>query len=256
MKKLFCVCAGLAIAAAPCLAAGPSWNGTWKLNPAKSKMTGETFTIETKGKMLHFSNGTIAYDFACDGKAYTIIADRTLTCTGSPDTGYDYVTKSGDNVLSKSHHRFSADGKTMTVHGTNILPDGTTPEYTDVLKRLSGTSGLAGKWMNVKVQEAPGSFVMETNGDTFKLSFPAYKQTVEGKMDGSNIAVKGPNIPAGFTVTYKAEGANKLHYGAALNGKALDEGVQTLSADGKTIVDENWPVDKPNEKTTEVYERQ
>src|SRR6185437_1705754 len=133
----------------PCLAAGSSWDGTWKMNVAKSKFTGDTFTITAKGNMMNLSNGTIAYDFACDGKAYPIIADRTVRCAGSEAAGYDFMTKAGNNVLSKSHRTFSADGKTMTIHGTEMRADGTKPEYTDVYKRESGTSGLVGKWMNV-----------------------------------------------------------------------------------------------------------
>ena len=255
-KKLYFVCATLALAAAPCLAAGPSWNGTWKLNAAKSKMTGATFTIEAKGNILHYSRGTIAYDFACDGKAYPTIADRTITCTGSPTAGYDYTAKAGDKVLSKWRRTFSADGNTMTNHGTEMRPDGTSPEYTDVYKRQSGTSGLVGKWMNVKVQEGPSSFVMEMTGDSVKFSFPSSKETVEGKTDGSNLAVKGPDVPPGVTASYKPEGANKLHYTTKYNDKVLNEGVQTLSADGKTIVDEDWQPGKTNEKQTYVYERQ
>ncbi|HEX5282724.1 MAG TPA: hypothetical protein VFW30_01295 [Bryocella sp.] len=47
-KTICCACAALALAAAPCFAAGQSWDGTWKLNVAKSKFTGDTFTIEAQ----------------------------------------------------------------------------------------------------------------------------------------------------------------------------------------------------------------
>ena len=59
-----------------------------------------------------------------------------------------------------------------------------------------------------------------------------------------------------MTASYKPEGANKLHYTTKYNDKVLNEGVQTLSADGKTIVDEDWQPGKTNEKQTYVYERQ
>src|SRR5215469_12223500 len=95
--RLYCACAALALAALPCLAAGSSWDGTWKMNVAKSKFTGDTFTITAKGNMMNLSNGTVAYDFACDGKAYPTIADRTVTCSGSPAAGYDFMTKAGNN---------------------------------------------------------------------------------------------------------------------------------------------------------------
>lgn len=254
--RLFCVCAALALAAAPCFAAGSSWDGTWKLNVAKSKFTGDTFTIEAKGNMMHASDGVVSYDFACDGKAYPVIADRTVTCSGSPAAGYDFVSKAGDKVLSKSHRTLSADGKTMTIHGTQMRPDGTTPEFTDVYRRESGTSGLAGKWMNVKSQGSADSMVIQTKGDWIKVYSPEFKNSVEGKMDGSQLPMTGANVPPGVTQTIKGDGPNKLHYSVQYKGKVMAEGTQTLSADGKTLVDEEWSPGKMNEKSTAVYERQ
>ena len=254
--RLNCACAVFALAAVPCFAAGPSWDGTWKLNIAKSKFTGDTFTVEAKGNMMHASDGVVSYDFACDGKAYAVIADRTLTCTGSPAAGYDFMSKAGDKVLSKSHRTFSADGKTMTIHGTEMRPDGTKPEYTDVYKRQSGTSGMVGKWMNVKSQAAAASMVIQTKGNWIKIYSPEFKNSVEGKMDGSALPMAGANIPPGVTQTIKPDGPSKLHYTVQYNGKVLEEGTQTLSADGKTLVDEEWAPGKMNEKSVAVYERQ
>jgi hypothetical protein len=242
--------------AVPCLAAGSSWDGTWKMNVAKSKFTGDTFTVEAKGNMMRYSNGVVSYDFACDGKVYPVLADRTMTCTGSPAAGYDYSMKAGNNVLATSHRTLSADGKTLTIHGTEVRADGTKPEFTDVYKRQSGTSGLVGKWMNVKSEGPTGTMVIETKGNWIKITSPEYKNSVEGKMDGSALPMTGANIPPGVTQTIKAEGANKLHYTVQYNGKVLEEGTQTLSADGKTLVDEEWSPGKMNEKITAVYERQ
>lgn len=82
-KRLYCVCTALALAAVPCFGAGQSWDGTWKINEAKSKLTGYSFTIEAKGDMMHMSSGSVSYDFACDGKAHPTVSGQTLTCTGS-----------------------------------------------------------------------------------------------------------------------------------------------------------------------------
>jgi hypothetical protein len=254
--KLYFVCAGLALAAAPCLAAGTSWSGTWKLNPAKSRMTGETYTIEAKGDMLHFQMGPIGFDYRCDGKTYPTYLNNATECTGSPAAGYDVVESTAGKVAQKWRDTFSADGKTWTRHGTNFHPDGTTSEFSDVFKRLSGSTGLVGKWENVKVQEGPSSFVLERNGDSVKYSFPAYKETVEGKADGSNLTVTGPTVPAGVTVSYKPEGANKLHWATTYNGKVVRQGTDSLSADGNTLIVEEWRPGNTNEKQTYVYDRQ
>ena len=253
--RLYCVCAAMALAV-PCFAAGPSWDGTWKLNEAKSKLTGYSFTIEDKGNMMHMSDGAFAYDFACDGKDYPTVADRTMMCTGSPAAGYDNVTKVKGKVVYKSHRTLSADGKTLTVHGTETRPDGTTQNYTNVYKRESGTTGLVGKWVSVKSQGTAGSVVIETKGDWIKMYFPEYKETVQGKMDGSNLPDTGPEVAPDSWLAIKADGPNKLKFWVKYKDKVTDEGTLMLSADGKTIVNEDWTPGKMNEKTTAVYERQ
>jgi hypothetical protein len=259
-KRLYCVCAlalALALAAVPCLAAGQSWDGTWKLNEAKSKFTGETMTLEDKGNgMIQVSGGSVTYDFACDGKAYPEIADRTMTCTGSDAVGWEHTTKAGDKVLTRSHWAISADGKTITVRGKEWRPDGSTADYTEVWKREAGTSGVVGRWRSVKADEGTDSMVIERKGDWIKIYDPQYKSTVEGKMDGTHAPVTGPNILPGLFQTIKPDGPNKLHYTVNYNGKVLSEGTQTLSADGKTLVDEQWDPGKMSEKAVQVYERQ
>ena len=257
-RNVFCACATFLLAALPCFAAGPSWDGTWKLNLAKSKVTGDTFTIEMKANgMMHYSNGsTISYDYACDGKDYPVIADRTISCTGSSAAGYDYVNKAGNKVLDKWHRSLSGDGNTLSSHGTEMRADGSTVSFSDVYKRQSGSKGIAGKWMNVKSEGGADSVVIQTKGDWIKFYNPADKVTVEGKMDGSFLPVTGPTIPPGAYESLKTEGPTKVHFVAKYKNKVLDEGTRTLSADGKTFVEEEWSPGKMSEKATLVYERQ
>lgn len=256
-SRLYCVCAAMALAATSCLAAGSSWDGTWKLNQAKSKLTGDTMVLEDKGNgLIHVSGGAIVFDFACDGKPYRSFADRTLTCTGSQAAGWEHITKAGDKVLSKSHWALSPDGKTITVNGKEWRPDGSTSEYHETWRRGSGTSGLIGKWVDVKADEGSDSMVIALKGDWIKIYSPAYRSTLEGKMDGSALVLKGPSEPEGFSISIKSDGPNKLHYTVNYKGKMVSEEVQTLSADGKTIAEEDWESGKRNEASVRVYERQ
>ena len=68
---------------APCVAAAANWDGTWKLNQAKSKMTGSTVTITQNGNMYALDTGSFKFSFGCDGKDYHFLPDRTISCTGS-----------------------------------------------------------------------------------------------------------------------------------------------------------------------------
>jgi len=70
MKIALFLCSLLALPAGAASAADSPWNGTWKLDEAKSQFTGGTMTFSKgAGDMLHFSDGsTTDYDFAIDGK--------------------------------------------------------------------------------------------------------------------------------------------------------------------------------------------
>jgi hypothetical protein len=175
MKKLLCCAcaAGLAMAAvSPCFAADSAWNGTWKENAAKSRFTGDTVTYVRKGEgQYRFSNGgSIEYDFSCDGKPYPTIGDRTLACTGKAETGFDFVTAAHGTVLSKSHRTFSPDGATMMIHGTAMRPDGSSYDFDEAYKRVSGAKGLAGKWLDVKDKSGANNvMVMQVAGDMLHI---------------------------------------------------------------------------------------
>ena len=79
LRTLSSVCL-LVFAAFPALAQSP-WNGTWKLNQARSHMTGDTFTLTKAGGKYHYDGGSVQYDYACDGKDYP-----TLGPDGTPTT--------------------------------------------------------------------------------------------------------------------------------------------------------------------------
>jgi hypothetical protein len=261
MKKvLCCACAALltTAAASPCFAKDSPWTGTWKENQAKSKLSGDTITFAAKGGgVFHYSNGgSIEYDFACDGKSYPTLGDRSITCTGTPENGMDLTTMAHGTVLAKYHRAISADGRTMTIHGTAMRPDGKTEDFDEVYKRLSGTKGLAGKWLDVKDKEQDDAvMVMAVDDKMLHIEEPSQKEVIDSKLDGSDGKVNGPNIPPGAAPAYKLISPNKISYQIKLSGKVLYDGTYTLSADGKTLTAEEWVPGKMAEKEIMVYEK-
>ncbi|MGD0798814.1 MAG: hypothetical protein ABR910_13945 [Acidobacteriaceae bacterium] len=261
--KTFLSCACTAVLSMsvvfPCFAAGSPWDGTWKENVAKSKVTGDTMTFTMKAEgQFHYSNGgTIEYDFACDGKTYPTYSDHAMTCTGTDESGYDRATLAHGVVLSKSHQTFSPDGKMIMVHGTTMRPDGSSYTYDETYKRLTGTMGLAGKWLDVK-ETSTGTFIRTRTvaSGMWHEEVPASKSTLDAKLDGTDATPMGPTVPPGETVSLKADGANKVHLVVKLNGKVMDEGVYTLSADGMSYTVEEWVPGKESEKEILVYEKQ
>ncbi len=262
MKNLYsCACAALlaCVFVPSCLAAADSpWTGTWKMNMDKSKLTGDTYVItQMPGGMMHYTSGSaMSYDFACDGQPHSTLADRTMTCTGSPEAGYDYSYKAGETMLGMSHKAFSADGKMLTTKGTSMNADGSKTDYEETYKRETATKGLVGKWMDVKVTTTVGSMIYTVEGGSIKVEDPKAKLVFSCNLDGAFAPVTGPNIPEGAMASYKAEGPMKLHYVNKYKDKVLEEGTQTLSADGKTMTEESWEAGKINEKATLIWEKQ
>lgn len=257
MKSRFLfMCAAVALAAAPCVAAASSWDGTWKLNEAKSKMTGQTVTLTKNGNMYTVDTGTLKFNFACDGKDYNVLPDRTVSCTGS-GRSYTMVEKIKGNLYATTKREISADGKRMTDVTDGRRPDGTTFTDHETDTRVGSGSGLAGTWRSTAVKSsAPGVMVLKVNGDVLHYENPGYKSTSDAKLDGTPAPIKGPTAPAGLTTWNKAQGPNKVESAVLLNGKEVGRDVMTLSADGKTITDVSWTPGKESEKQTYVYEKQ
>lgn len=256
-KRWTCICiAALALAAAPCFAATSKWDGTWKLNQAKSKMTGSTVTISQSGNMYTTDTGSFKFSFACDGKDYHVLPDRTISCTGS-GRAFTLVGKINGKLYSTTKREISADGKSLTDVTTGTRPDGTAYTDHETDTRVGGGSGMAGTWREAAVKNsAPESMTLKVNGDVLHFYNSGYKETTDAKLDGTPAPIKGPTAPAGLMLSNKSDGPNKIETVVTLNGKQLGQDVMTLSADGKTITDVSWTPGKESEKQTYVFEKQ
>src|SRR5262249_39225693 len=225
MKRLLLLCA---LSFAPCgalLAAGNAWDGTWKLDVSKSHLIGDTFTYSKSANgMLHFDDGsTTSYDFNADGKDYPSYYDRTTNWTAAGKNAWDSVTKVNGKTINKAHRTLSADGNTLTLNFTATRPDGSSYHEQDVYTRIGGNAadGLLGKWRSTKVDAStPDSFVISTPAaGVIRWEIPEQKATVQGKADGSDNPVKGPNIPPGMTLGFTQSKADEIRYAVKYNGK-------------------------------------
>lgn len=261
MKTALLVCSLLALPAGAALAADSPWNGTWKLDQAKSQFAGGTFTIaKGAGSMLHYSDGsTTEYDFAPDGKERKSWANRTMSWTASGKNTWDTVTKIDGKVFGKGHMTLAKDGTTLTESWSGTMPDGSAVHEDDVLARVSGTEGLIGTWRATKVTGGggPAEFVINVPAPgKVHYVIPDMKLNVEASSDGSDNALTGPTIAPGSTISFQALSPTKMRYLMKVNGKPDNEGEQTLAADGHTFTDVNWTPGKESEKTTGIYVKQ
>jgi hypothetical protein len=260
MRKLLLAAALVVLPVVSALGAGNPWVGTWKLDIAKSMFTGDTFTYSKSANGLyHYSDGsTDAFDFGIDGKEYPAMYGQVVTWTADGDHAWNSVWKLKGKVLDNVHRQLSVDGKTLTITDSGTKPDGSTFHDETVYSRVTGTTGLVGKWKSTKANiSSPNSIIISSPAEgSIRWEIPQYKNVLEGKTDGSDIPVTGPQVPAGLTLSIKMVSATKDTYTVKVAGKTVGFGMQTLSADGKTLTDVSWSPGKESEKETGVYERQ
>jgi hypothetical protein len=237
------------------LAVASPFDGTWKFNAAKSKVTGDSWTYGKTAKGYRYSNNaTVAYDFAVDGKDYPVIADRTVSWTAAGKNAWDVTYKAKGVVVSKVHRALSADGSSMTVAVTEYRPDGTTATDTETDKRVSGGPGLAGTWKDVSAKVSSDVLKVSTSaGGGYVIGFPNFKESISGKLNGTPTAINGPTVPTGAMASYKKVSANRWDYSVTLKGKTYSQG--TMTTDGKSVSRTTWVPGKKSEAGVEVYDR-
>ena len=245
---------------ASAFAANSPWAGTWKLDPARSKFTGDTFSYtRSPDGMMHYTNGsTTEFAFQPDGKDYPGPFGGTISVTGKGPSAWTEVDKRNGKVLSTSDYTLSPDGKTLAIHSSGNKPDGSSFSDDVTYTRLSGSKGPEGKWRSTKVNiSAPNTWIIAMPSPTeIKWEIPEFKGTLEGKLDGSDIAIAAPEIPKGLTMALKPASSHKLTYVEKVAGKPVMTGYLTLAPDGKSITDTGWDPGKPNEKQLSFFARQ
>ena len=147
----------------------------------------------------------------------------------------------------------------MNITSTGTRPDGTAFHDEAVYVKTKSDGCLEGTWKSTKnTQSAPPDFAISqgSSPDALKWEVTGWKETVEGKPDGSDLAINGPTVPAGLTIAFKADGARKIAYQLKSSGTVIGQGEQVLAPNGKTYTDTTWVPGKENEKQTYVYTKQ
>lgn len=261
MRTTWILCSILALPAGAASATDSPWDGTWRLDPAKSHLTGQTFTYsEQPGGMLHYEDGsTASYDFRLDGKEYKTWGNRMTTWTAAGKNRWDTVTRADGKVLAKGHVTLSDDGKTLTESFSGTRPDGQDFHEEDVFTRVGGTDGLAGTWRSTKVTDptGPQTFVISSPAaGVLHYDIPDLKVSVECTADDKDYPLTGPTMPPGATISFRRISPTKIRYTMKINGTPDSIGVQTIASDGGSFTDTNWNPGRESEKTTAVYVKQ
>ncbi|MGA2630334.1 MAG: hypothetical protein ABSG54_08965 [Terriglobia bacterium] len=232
--------------------------GTWKLNPAKSKFTGDTMKFEkTPSGAIRWSGSGMTYTFNVDGKEYTGPVGAATAWKQIDDHTWETTYEVKGSLYSTDTSKISPDGKTMTVVSKGTRPNGETFQNTTVYERISGEKGLLGGWRDKEVKiSSPGTFTIKPSGeDGLVFTNMRDKSSCEAKFDGKDYPVTGPTVPEGVTVTLKRTGPRSYEEVDKQKGKPLNKSTNTVSPDGRTLTEVGAPIGV-NEPYTAVYERQ
>jgi len=259
MKRSIATAFLFGLLAAGTLAAAESpFDGTWKLNQAKSNLTGDTmtFTDEGGGTIRHSFLG-LSNTFKTDGKSYPTALGNTAVWKQLDASTWQVTYTKGERVINVDTMKVSADGKTLNIQSKGPKPSGGSFDDTIVYVRTSGQSGLIGTWKSKDVKlSAPGLLEIKTSGaDGITLKNPEYQASCDARFDGKDYPLMGPTVPEAVTLSFTRTGPNTFTMLSKLKGKDVVTEKYTVSADGKTLTNVSTPV-AVNEPQTFVFDKQ
>jgi len=219
-------------------AASNPFAGTWKLNPAKSKLS-DQMKVEAAGpnKYTFIFSGDNSETILADGTDQPGIFGTTFAVTVLSPNQWKVVRKTAGHITISAIWDLSSDGKTLTDNFTGYRADGSTNNLLYVYTRTAGTSGFAGTWESTS-EKVNSSYEMQVEPyDDNGLSFinPAQKITKSIKFDGKDYAAQGPNLPEGYATSGQRLNDLGIELTDKINGKVLDTQQVEVAPDGKTL---------------------
>jgi len=220
------------------IAADAPYIGKWRLNPAKSQLTGEAISIEklSSGDMqYHYDVEGFAYNFNLDGKEYPL-PDGGTTSWAAIDAKTWQVTNRRNGRISATY-RIVLDGDTLVFESKRSKASGGTSDETSKATRVSGGPGFVGRW-KISVVTKPAVWTMEIapNGtDGVTLTSSESGAVCKAKFDGKDYPVTGPFVGRGETYVMKKTGPRSFEIVEKSNGKLRYTDNVSASEDGKTL---------------------
>jgi hypothetical protein len=250
-----CLAVVALLAPAMLLAQQPSFDGTWKLNLAKSHLSGSTYTLSKKPSgVWHYSGGGFDADFDLAGKEYTMPSGASIIGKETGPKSWELNFSMGGKPISRS--QVTLKGNSLTWVSDVTSPDGKTAHQTSTDTRISGGPGFAGKWKAGTPTGGATTLKITMQGtDGVTMETPEYQSEVKGSFDGKDYPVMQAGQASKFTNTFTKTAPNTVKVGTKLDGKPFAVDIYRLSADGKTLTDESTAV-ATGEKTKAVFDRE
>ena len=235
----FCRTGLVAMATVAFLAAADApYMGKWKLNLAKSRLTGETLSIEkTPSGSMKYVTAEVSYDFKTDGKEYPTPRGATVTWKEESPNTWTVMNRRNGQVTATFH--LLVKGDTLMVIAERKTPDAGIIKDSSKFTRESGGPGIVGKWKSTEVKAAAASMELAPNGsDGLTLKDLDFGVDCAAKFDGKDYPLTGPQAPSKTTLSFKKTGANSFEMTEKIEGKPVYVDSFSVSPDGKTLTDD------------------
>jgi hypothetical protein len=231
------------------------WNGTWKVNPAKSSYQGQilTISISVDGD-YRFDEGS-SHTLRCDGQDRPIGNNRTLACEKGGITVLDIDVRENGVKKRTTHDELSADGKAFTTTVTEFRPNGPVVTSQIAFSRLSGSSDFAGEWLDTSYLKQHADMTLRLDNQTLHIDYPSVGQQIDAPLNGVESPVRGPHVQEGATLAVLPAGNREFRMVTKLHGKIFTQGSLKLSKDGRTITSLSWTPDRPDVEGVLLYEK-
>jgi hypothetical protein len=246
----------LCLAATVLSAADLPYAGKWKFNVSKSDLgeTTVTYAQLPSGEMQSTADGQ-SYKFKIDGKEYLDPYGNMDSWKAVDANTWQVTSKLNGKVIETD--TLKVDGNSLIVNSKAAKATGGTNDSTIVYQRVSGTSGLAGKWKTKNYQaNSPTTMEMTPSGSdglTFKIVDEGI--ACEAKFDNADHPCVGPTVAPGWTIMIAKSGPRALEMTTKRNGQTLYKTTYTVSADGKSLT-ETGGAAGVSEKVKVIYDRQ
>lgn len=254
MRKLFSIAI---LACGLAAAADAPYAGTWKMNVAKSNFGNVTVMYEQMpgGEMKATMDGQ-SYTFKTDGQDNMTPWGMTMAWKTVDSKAWEVTEKTNGKVTATSMLTLAPDGKMLTVDSKRIKADGGTSDESMSFTRVSGASGLVGKWRaKLLKSSSPETISLTPTAEGVTISMGNEGGTCTGKFDGKDYPATGPMWPSGWTCVIAKSGARGIALTWRKDGKDMYKSTVVASSDGKTLT-ESGSAAGVNEKVTVVYDKQ
>jgi hypothetical protein len=236
------------------IAAEPSYIGRWKLDPARSKLTGETIKIEKTESGMRFAGAGMSYEFKPDGKQYPVPGGATASWQKLDPNTWETIIRRNGQVLNKFRQVFHAD--TMTLTASHTKPGGGIVEESAVWKRVSGGSGILGTWQSTEVKAAATGLNIAANGaDGLTIEFPDYGTSCAAKFDGKDYPMNGLQEQQHASCSITKSGPSSFKATVKQDGKVIVNHLVTVDVAGTVLTDDGTAA-TATEPMKAVYTRQ